>query len=157
MPKGFDFFHTSLRFTVEEPTAALLQISETDAANATRMHHSEFNVILLPGQRTIDLRRPSVGAVVCGSVPILGYSDSAQGRIYLELRTTGGEIIEQASTIGGQHGHYRDFFVQMDPISDKPMPLLLSASAPGSSGPYNRLDETVVPFTHYPADTEGCP
>ena len=155
--EGLDFFHTSLRFTVEEPTEAALRISETSVADGSRLLHVEVPVVLLPGQRAIDLRNPSVGSVLCGSVPISGYSDTSQAKVTLELRTPDGDVIGAADTIGGHDGAYRDFFALLDPEPDEPQALLVSASAAQSSGENGSLDETVVPITLYPAETEGCP
>jgi hypothetical protein len=155
--EGFDFFHTSLRFNVEEETEAALRISETSVADGAQLQQVEIPLVLLPGQRSIDVRLPPVGSIVCGEIPIAGYSDTSQARVVIELRTPDGEIVGTADTIGGHHGDYREFFALLDPEANEPQALLVSASASDPDGENGQLDETVVPITLYPAETKGCP
>src|SRR5690606_28169142 len=55
---GFAFFHTSLRFTTTEEQNGTLEVFEISARDGSEINKVTLPLLLLPGQRVIDVDRP---------------------------------------------------------------------------------------------------
>jgi hypothetical protein len=154
---AFGFFHTYVRFAVDTPTAAVLTVVEMDMAEGTVLSEARRPVVLLPGQRTVDLTYPSAGAAVCGPLLVSGYSSTAEANVVLELLSAEGELLEQVSATGGTLGVYRDFVAPMDyDVLDVPAAALVSVHETDASGRYGHVDQTVLPITIHSAGDPAC-
>jgi hypothetical protein len=127
---GFDFFHSYLRFTVP--------------------------LVLLPGQRVLDLNRPEVGAAVCSPIFVNGYSNTFEASLLVDLRTRAGTLITQTVATGGNLGVYADFSATLRPDVAAPQPVLVSAFEAAASGAGD-VDRTSIPLSLYPPGSSQCP
>jgi hypothetical protein len=154
----YAFFDTFLRFSVNEPTVVMLKVVDMDMAEGTVLSEVSRELVLLPGQRTVDITYPAVGASVCGELIASGYSNTFEANVVVELRTREGELLEQLPAMGGTLGVFRDFALALDnTVEDEPMATLLSMTETDASGRYQSVDKTVMPLTLYPADSAECP
>ncbi|RIK36451.1 MAG: hypothetical protein DCC55_27265 [Chloroflexi bacterium] len=153
---GFDFFHTYLRFTVSEQVSSTLEVFETSAEDGSEINKVTVPLILIPGQRFIDLNAPSVGATVCNPIAISGYSNTFEAVVLIELRSRASDVITQTFTTGGNLGVYADFFTSITHPITTAQPLLVSAyeESPAGFGP---VDDTAVPVSLYPPGSSECP
>jgi hypothetical protein len=153
---GFDFFHTYVRFTVSEQISATLEVFETSAADGSEIHKVTIPLLLLPGQRVIDVEAPAVGDEVCSPLIISGYSNTFEATLAVTLNARNGTVITQTSTMGGNLGIYADFTAIMDHVVTTPQPLLASAYEGAASG-LGLIDETRIPVSLFPAGSSQCP
>lgn len=153
---GFRFFHAYLRFTVSEEISATLEVFETSAKDGSEINKVTTPLILLPGQRVIDLNAPGVGATVCSPISVRGYSSTFEANVVTTLSQRNGTQITQALTNGGNFGVYQDFSATLTYTATTAQPLLISAYDTDASG-LGDLDRTVVPVSFYPAGSGGCP
>lgn len=153
---GFDFFHTYLRFTVSEQISATLEVFETSAADGSELHKVTVPLVLIPGQRFVDLNTPAVGARVCNPIVVSGYSNTFEAVVSVELRSRESTVITRTATTGGNLGIYADFFTSFTHPITTAQPLLVSAyeESPAGFGP---VDDTAVPISLYPAGSSECP
>ena len=150
------FFHTSLRFTVDDVTPATLNVVEIDLADGIVLTERSVELVLLPGQRVVDVTTPVVGQTICDEVLVSGYSNTFEANVVLTLRDQGGAEIEQLSASGGTLGTYRDFVASFTTTVDAPTPLLVSLHESDASGRFEQIDATLIPITLYPAGSAEC-
>lgn len=153
---GFAFFHSYLRFTVTEPITGLLEIYETSAQNGSEINTVTIPLILLPGQRVIDVNNLAPGQVVCSPVVVAGYSNTFEATLLVDLSDRSGAALSQVSTMGGNLGIYAEFLTTLEATEDIAQPLLVSAYEESASGA-GPVDRTRFPVTLYPAGSEECP
>jgi hypothetical protein len=153
---GFDFFHTYMRFTASEQISATLEVFETSAADGSEIHKVTIPLLLLPGQRVIDVNTPAVGAEVCSPVIISGYSNTFEATLAVTLNARDGTVITQTSTMGGNLGVYADFTAILTHAITTPQPLLARAYEGAASG-QGDIDDTRIPISLYPAGSSQCP
>ena len=153
---GFDFFHTYLRFTVTEVQTGTVEIFEESAEDGSRLTEILVPVILLPGQRVLDLHAPAVGSAVCNNITMSGYSSTFEATVGVDIRQRSGELITETFTMGGNLGIYTDFSIGLSVPITQPTALLVSAhETSAESG--GLIDLARVPITLYPTDSEECP
>jgi LysM repeat protein len=150
------FFHTRLRFTVTEPTPALLKVFEIDARDGSRIDEVQIPITLLPGQRAIDIDRPAVGDDLCAAVFVTGYSNTFEATVILELWDAEGELLEQTFTAGGTLGVYRNFFAAFDTRVSEPTPIFVAVYEIDASGRFDHIDKSVIPATLFPESGAAC-
>jgi LysM repeat protein len=150
------FFHTRLRFTVTEPTPALLKVFEIDARDGSRIDEVQISITLLPGQRAIDIDRPAVGEDLCAAVFVTGYSNTFEATVILELWDAEGELLEQTFTAGGTLGVYRNFFAAFDTRVSEPTPIFVAVYEIDASGRFDHIDKSVIPATLFPESGAAC-
>jgi murein DD-endopeptidase MepM/ murein hydrolase activator NlpD len=153
---GFDFFHTYLRFTVSEQIAATLEVFEISAEDGSELHKVTAPLVLIPGQRFIDLTTPAVGAAICNPILVSGYSNTFEATVLVELRSRESAVITQTFTTGGNLGVYADFFTSITHPVTSPQPLLVAAYEESAAG-FGPVDDTAVPVSLYPAGSSECP
>jgi hypothetical protein len=154
--EAIGFFHTDLRFHVDEVTEAMISIMEIDMAEGSVLSSVDTQITLLPGQRFIDVTSPVVGQAVCNPIVVSAYSNTFEANVVLTLSEPGGNVVAQIPTMGGSMGVYRDFATPLSYEVSAPTPLLLSVSEIDASGMLSTIDETVVPVTLYPAYSAPC-
>lgn len=151
------FFHTFLRFSVSEPTTAVLSVVDMDMAEGMVTEQVQIPLTLLPGQRLIDVTYPAVGGVVCGSLTATGYSNTHEANVVVELLSRDGAVLEQVPAMGGTLGIYRDFVAPLTyAVSDGAQPVLLAAYESDAGGRFPHVDKLVIPFTLYPEGSDAC-
>jgi murein DD-endopeptidase MepM/ murein hydrolase activator NlpD len=153
---GFDFFHSYLRFTVSEQISGTLEVFEISAKDGSEIHKVTVPLVLLPGQRVLDLNRPEVGAAVCSPIFVNGYSNTFEASLLVDLRTRAGTLITQTVATGGNLGVYADFSATLRPDVAAPQPVLVSAFEAAASGAGD-VDRTSIPLSLYPPGSSQCP
>ncbi len=153
---GFDFFASYVRFTVSEQISATLDVFETSAMDGSEIHKVQIPLVLLPGQRVIDLNQPIVGGTVCHPVLAAGYSNTFEATLAVTLNRLDGTEITRTTAMGGNLGIYADFATTISHTVTTPAPVLVGAfeESPAGFGP---VDYTRVPVALYPAGTVACP
>lgn len=152
----FDFFHTYVRFTTNEQISGTLEAFETSAKDGSRLHEVQIPVILLPGQRVVDLNRPTTGDDVCNPILVAGYSNTFEANVVTELQQRDGTGIAQEFALGGNFGIYADYFASLSHVVSAPQPLLVTAYESDGIGIGN-IDMTRIPVTLHPAGSGPCP
>jgi uncharacterized surface protein with fasciclin (FAS1) repeats len=150
------FFHTNVRFHVNESAEAILSILEIDMAEGSILYTVETQITLLPGQRFIDVNSPVVGQSVCDPIIVSGYSNTFEANVVLTLSEADGNILLQMPTLGGSLGVYRDFATPLSYAVEEATPLLLSVAETDASGLLNTIDETIIPVTLHPNFSAAC-
>jgi LysM repeat protein len=153
---GFDFFHSYLRFSVSEQISGTLEVFEISAKDGSEINKVTVPLVLLPGQRVIDLNRPEVGASVCSPLFVDGYSNTFEATVGVDLRTRAGTLITQTSAMGGNLGFYADFSATLNHDVAAPQPVLVSAFEGAASGAGD-IDRTSIPLSLYPPGSSQCP
>jgi hypothetical protein len=153
---GFDFFRTYIRFTVTEQMTGTVEVFEESAEDGSRITEILIPVILLPGQRTIDLTTPAVGADLCNIIGISGYSNTFEATVEVDLRERGGNVITQTIAMGGNLGVYADFSLALTHPVTQAQPLLLSAFE-SSAATGDPVDLARIPISLHPAESDSCP
>lgn len=148
---GFDFFRTSLRFVTDRRQNATLEVFEISAKDGSEINKVTIPLVILPGQRSIDIDAPSVGANVCSPVSISGYSDTFEANVIVSLRQRDGALLVEDHTMGGTLNFYRQFSASMAHTVSAPQAILVGAE--GEEGG----DATRIPVTLYPAGSARCP
>lgn len=153
---GFAFFDSYLRFTVQSPISATLEVLETSAKDGSELHKVTIPVMLLPGQRVIDLTMPTVGMSVCNPVLVAGYSNTFEATVVVTLNSRDGGELAQATAMGGNLGIYADFATIISHTIASPQPVLVAAFEESAAG-LGLIDQTRVPVALYPSGTTACP
>ncbi|MCX6047773.1 MAG: hypothetical protein NT075_21960, partial [Chloroflexi bacterium] len=153
---SFDFFASYLRFTVSEQISATLDVFETSAMDGSEIHKVQIPLVLLPGQRVIDLNRPAVGETVCQPVLMAGYSNTFEATLGVNLSQWDGTELTRTIAMGGNLGVYADFTTTISQTVTAPTPRLVGAFEDSPAG-FGRVDYTRVPVALYPAGTGACP
>jgi hypothetical protein len=147
---GFDFFQTSLRFVTDRRQNATLEVFEISAKDGSEIHKVTLPLVILPGQRSIDIDGPAVGAVVCSPVSISGYSDTFEANVIVSLRARNGDLLVEGFAMGGTVNFYRPFNTSLAHMVSAPQAVLVSAE--GEEGD----DATRIPVTLHPAGSARC-
>jgi len=153
---GFDFFQTLLRFVTQEEQEATLEVFEQDAATGDEINLVSIPILILPGQRLIDVEQPTVGAAVCSPFIISGYSNTFEGNVVIELSERDGSNIDLDNTNGGTLGLYAEFLASAPLDVSEPQPLLVGAYDLDAAG-LGAVDLTRVPVAIYPPESVTCP
>ncbi|MCE7980115.1 MAG: hypothetical protein DYG89_02890 [Caldilinea sp. CFX5] len=153
---GFAFFDSYLRFTVSETISGTVEVFETSAKDGSEINKVTIPVVLLPGQRVIDLNRPMVGDAVCNPVLVNGYSNTFEANVVVTLNQRNGTQLALTTALGGNLGVYADFSTVISGTVVAPQPALVGAYE-GSAAGFGLIDHTRVPVALYPADSSACP
>lgn len=153
---GFDFFHSYLRFFVNEQQNGTIEVFEISAQDGSEIHKVTVPVILLPGQRVVDLNQPTVGAEVCSPVIVSGYSNTFEANVVVTLSQRDGTVLVQENTVGGNFGFYRPFSQPLSLDVSEPTAVLVSAFESNGIG-IGEIDHTRVPVVLQPAGGGSCP
>jgi hypothetical protein len=152
---GFAFFDSYLRFTLAEEITGTLEVFEVSAKDGSEINKVSIPLVLLPGQRVVDLDRPQTGATVCSPIFVSGYSNTFEAAVLVTLSERDGTEIGATPAQGGNLGFYADFSMIISHTVDSPQPLLVGV-AEGSPAGFGYVDYTRVPVSLYPAGPE-CP
>ncbi len=153
---GFDFFDSYLRFTVSEMISATVEIFETSAMDGSEIHKVSIPVVLLPGQRVIDLNSPPLGAQLCNPVFVRGYSNTFEANVVVTLQLRNGTPLALTTAMGGNLGIYADFSTLISHTVTAPQPILVSAYEVSPAG-FGLVDQAVTPIELHPAGSAVCP
>ena len=129
---------------------------ETSAVDGSEINKVQIPVVLLSGQRIIDLNTPTVGAKLCSPVLVAGYSNTFEANVVATLNRRDGTQIALTTALGGNLGVYADFSTQIGHTVTAPQPLLISAYT-GSPAGLGLVDRTVVPVELHPVGSTICP
>ncbi|MCO6449326.1 MAG: LysM peptidoglycan-binding domain-containing protein [Caldilineales bacterium] len=146
-----EFFRTYIRFETfsEGPQAAVLEFYEIDPATGGEINMMAMNVILLPGQRVIDVWSPKVGEIICDPFDVVGYSWTFEANVPLELQDRSGSVMNESFGMGG--GVMYDVFDgELNPGTDVPTAALASAFE-ASARDGSHIDETRIPISILPS------
>ena len=152
---GFAFFDSDLRFTVGEMISGTLDVFETSAKDGSEIHKVTIPLVLLPGQRVIDLNVPGVGAEVCNPVFVKGYSNTFEANVAVTLNGRDGTQLAFTTTLGGNLGLYADFSTLISHTITAPQPVLIGAYE-GSPAGFGLVDYTLHPIELHPAGATRC-
>lgn len=153
---GFAFFDSYLRFTVGEMISATLEVFDTSAQDGSEISKMAIPVVLLPGQRVIDLNQPTVGEKVCSPVFVQGYSNTFEANVVVTLDSRAGTQLALTTALGGNLGVYADFATLISHTVTAPQPVLVSAYE-GSPAGFGLIDHTRIPVELYPDGSAVCP
>jgi LysM repeat protein len=148
---GFDFFQTSLRFVTDRRQDATLEVFEISAKDGSEIHKVTIPLVILPGQRSIDIDWPTVGATVCSPVSISGYSDTFEANVIVSLRQRDGTMLVEDFAMGGTLNFYQWFNTSLSHTVSAPQAILVGAEGEEAG------DATRIPVTLYPAGSAQCP
>jgi len=153
---GFAFFDSYLRFTVSETISGTVEVFETSAKDGSEINKVTIPVVLLSGQRVIDLDQPTVGEPVCSPVLVNGYSNTFEANVVVTLNQRNGTQLALTTALGGNLGVYADFSTVISRTAVVPQPLLVGAYEDSAAG-FGLIDHTRVPVALYPAGSTVCP
>ncbi len=153
---GFAFFDSYLRFTVSETVSGTVEVFEISAKDGSEINKVTIPVVLLPGQRVIDLNQPTVGDQVCSPVLVNGYSNTFEANVVVTLNQRNGTQLALTTALGGNLGVYADFSTVISRTAVVPQPVLVGAYE-GSAAGFGLIDHTRVPVALYPAGSTVCP
>jgi hypothetical protein len=132
-----------------------LEVLETSGNADDELVEIRIPITILPGQRQIDLNTPAIGADVCESVGIAGYSNTFEANVVVDLRHRDGALITESFTAGGTFGIYKDFLTSLTHTVDEPQPILVSAyDVSADTGDW--VDLARVPVSIHPAGSMHC-
>lgn len=153
---GFAFFDSSLRFTVGEMISGTLEVFETSAKDGSEINKVTIPLVLLPGQRVIDLNQPTIGQQVCSPVWVAGYSNTFEAQVALTLERRDGTQLALTSALGGNLGLYADFSTTISHTVTTAQPVLIGAFEESAAG-FGKLDYTRVPVELHAEGSLVCP
>ena len=153
---GFAFFASTLRFTVGEMISGTLEVFETSAKDGSEINKVTIPLVLLPGQRVIDLNQPTIGAQVCNPVLVSGYSNTFEAHVAVHLDRRDGTQLALATALGGNLGFYADFSTTISHTVTTPQPVLVGAFEESAAG-FGKIDYTRVPIELHPDGSLICP
>lgn len=153
---GFAFFDSYLRFTVSEMISGTVEVFTVSAKDGSEIDKVTIPVMLLPGQRVIDLTTPTAGAKVCSPVYVTGYSNTFEANVGVTLNQRGGSQLAQTSALGGNLGLYADFSTLISHTVTAPQPVLVGAFEDSPAG-FGLVDYTVQPIELHPDGSVVCP
>ena len=153
---GFAFFDSYLRFTVGEMISGTLEVFETSAKDGSEINKVTRPVVLLPGQRVINLNQPTTGAKVCSPLLVNGYSNTFEANVVVTLKRRNGTELAQTTALGGNLGIYADFSTLITQTVVGSQPVLVGAYE-GSPAGFGLIDQTLVPIELHPTGSSVCP
>ena len=113
-------------------------------------------LVLLPGQRVIDLNTPPVGAKLCSPIYVTGYSNTFEANVAVTLQQRDGTEVDSVSTLGGNLGIYADFSTLISHPVTTPQPGLVGAFEASPAG-FGLVDYTRHPVELHPSGSAVCP
>lgn len=153
------FFHTYVRFEIlsadPQPQDALLEVFETSAKDGSEINKVTIPITVAPGQRTIDVLQPAVGAKVCDPIPVAGYSFTFEANVNLIAEGRDGSTLAEGNAMGGGL-EYLDWSAELGPISPAARAVLVSV-LDYSAKDGQPLDQTRIPVTLLAAGSKHCP
>jgi hypothetical protein len=148
---GYDFFHSRLRFYVDEEEAGTIEVYEESAEDGSPINKVTIPVVLMPGQRVIDVDSPETGQALCSPV-ISGYSNTFEANVLVTLNDrSGAAIVPPKSTMGGNLGFFRPFSESLIYAVSTPEALLIGAHETSAK------DGSKVDYTRIPVSLYSCP
>jgi hypothetical protein len=148
---GFDFFHSRLRFYVDEEEAGTVEVYEESAEDGSHLHKVSIPVVLMPGQRVIDVDSPEPGAALCSPI-ISGYSNTFEANVVVTLSgREGTPVATPESTMGGNLGFFRPFNASLIYPVSTPEALLIGAHETSAK------DGSLIDYTRIPISLYPCP
>ncbi len=148
--QDYDFFHTYIRFEplVEEESLAVLELFEVDANSGAEINKVNIPIILVPGQRMLDVFTPTAGQKWGATDAVTGYSWTFEGNVVLELSARDGTPLQQTAAIGGGI-MYDGFSAGFDYAPSAPTAAVIGVYAV-SPRDGRHVDETRIPITLTP-------
>jgi hypothetical protein len=153
---GFAFFDSYLRFTVGAMISGTLEVFESSAKDGSEIHKVTVPVVLLPGQRVIDLNEPPIGARRCNPVLVSGYSNTFEANVVVTLDRRDGTQLALTTALGGNLGLYADFSTIISRTVTAPQPVLVGAYEESAAG-FGRIDHTRIPIELHNQGSVVCP
>jgi LysM repeat protein len=152
---GLNFFQTYLRFVVEEETPARLVAFRIRARDGASLDQVEIPVVLLPGQRAVDLLDPRPGELACTGIFMDGYATTAEGEVLVTIEERDGAFVKSEKAPAGRPNFYAAFRKSIPFAVEVARPLLISVHSPGPNGE-RIIDRTRVPIILFPTDSTFC-
>lgn len=153
------FFHTYVRFEIltgdPEPQDAVLEVFEVSAKDGSEINKVSIPITVAPGQRSIDVLQPEVGAKVCNPIPVAGYSFTFEASVNLVAEKRDGTALLEGNAMGGAL-YYLDWSTELGPI-DPPARAVLVSVLDHSAKDGQAIDETRIPVTLLAVGSKGCP
>jgi hypothetical protein len=104
----------------------------------------------------VDLNHPTPGSTVCGRVPVVGYSNTFEANVNVELAARDGSVLERGNTMGGNLGVYAEFATYFAYEVTGPLAALVGAYEVSPRDGV-LIDHTRVPVSLYPPGDAACP
>jgi LysM repeat protein len=152
---GLNFFQTYLRFVVEEETPTRLVVFRISARDGESLDQIEIPIVLLPGQRAVDLFNPRPGELACAGVFMNGYATTTEGEVLVTIEERDGAFVKSEKAPAGRPDFYAAFRKTIPFDVDVARPLLISVHSPGPNGE-RIIDRTRVPIILFPTDSSFC-
>lgn len=153
------FFRTYVRFEIltgdSGPQDATLEVFEISAKDGSEINKVSLPITVAPGQRSIDVLQPAVGAKVCNPIPVAGYSFTFEANVNLIAEGRDGSPLVQANAMGGGL-EYQEWGADLGPVAAPARAVLVSV-LDYSAKDGQPLDETRIPVTLLAAGSQGCP
>lgn len=148
---GYDFFHSRLRFYVDEEESGTIEVYEESAEDGSHLHKVTIPVVLIPGQRVIDVDSPKPGDPLCSPI-ISGYSNTFERNVVLTLSNrSGAEVATPQPTEGGTFGFFEPFSGSLTYPVSTPEALLIGAHETSAK------DGSKIDYTRIPISLYSCP
>jgi hypothetical protein len=152
---GLNFFQTYLRFVVEEETPARLVAFRIRVRDGASLEQVEMPVMLLPGQRAVDLLKPQPGELACAGIFMGGYATTADGEVLVTIEERDGVFVKSEKAPAGRPNFYASFRKTIPFDVEVVRPLLISVHSPGLNGE-RIIDRTRVPIILFPTGSSFC-
>lgn len=153
------FFDTYIRFEIlsgdPQPQDAVLDVFEVSAKDGSEINKVSIPITVAPGQRSIDVFQPEVGAKVCNPIPVAGYSFTFEANVNLVAEERDGSTLVEGNAMGGALD-YRDWGAELGPINP-PVRAVLVSVLDHSAKDGQAIDETRIPVTVLATGSKGCP
>lgn len=148
---GYDFFQSRLRFYVDAEESGTVEVYEESAEDGSPLHKVTIPVVLMPGQRVIDVDSPKPDQALCSPM-ISGYSDTFEANVVVTLSDrSGAEVVSPESTMGGNLGFFRPFSESLTYAVSTPEALLIGAHETSAK------DGSKIDYTRIPVSLYSCP
>lgn len=153
------FFHSYVRFEILEqdpqPHDATLEVFEISAKDGSEINKVTIPITVAPGQRSIDVLQPAVGAKVCNPIPVAGYSFTFEANVNLAAQSREGATVIEDNAMGGGID-YQDWGAELGPVAPPQRAVLVSVHD-HSAKDGQAIDETRIPVTLLAAGSNACP
>ncbi|MBX7237155.1 MAG: LysM peptidoglycan-binding domain-containing protein [Caldilineales bacterium] len=153
------FFHSYVRFEILEqdpqPHDATLEVFEISAKDGSEINKVTIPITVAPGQRSIDVLQPAVGAKVCNPIPVAGYSFTFEANVNLAAQSREGATLLEDNAMGGGID-YQDWSAELGPVPPTQRAVLVSVHD-HSAKDGQAIDETRIPVTLLAAGSNACP
>lgn len=153
------FFHSYVRFEILEqepqPHDATLEVFEISAKDGSEINKVTIPITVAPGQRSIDVLQPGVGAKVCNPIPVAGYSFTFEANVNLAAQSREGATLIEDNAMGGGID-YQDWSAELGPVAPPQRAVLVSVHD-HSAKDGQVIDETRIPVTLLAVGSNACP